>query len=153
VSIALKSENFMSMRWDGRTPLTVLKDAELRELADDAGRRERRVVVRRRWWWRELRYGVEVELAYRALAARSEASPPTDEQRRILEVLRVGPWSHNRSLADEAALDSVACAAAVRDALKRGWIRSGMEGIGGYYDRPVAKTELTPEGRKQLPEQ
>jgi hypothetical protein len=153
VSIPFKSESLMSMRWDGRTSLTVLKDAELREIADDAGRRERRLVVRRRWWWRELRYGVEVELAYRALSARPEASPPTDEQRRILEVLRVSPWSHNRTLADEVALDSVAYAAAVRDALNRGWIRSDVGGIGGYYARPVGSTELTPEGRKQLAEQ
>jgi hypothetical protein len=148
VSIPFESENLMSMPWDGRTPLTVLKDAELREIADEAGRRERRLFVRRHWWWRELRYWAEVELAYRALAARPEASPPTDEQRRILEVLRVRPWRHNRTFAAEAALGSVAYAAAVRDAEKRGWIRGEIGGIGGYYARPVGKTELTPEGRK-----
>jgi hypothetical protein len=143
----------MSMPWDGRTPLTALTDAELREIADDAGRHERRLVARRRWRWRELRYGAEVELAYRALAARPEASRPTDQQRRILEVLRVGPWRHDRPFAAEAGLDPVAYAAAVRDADERGWIRSEIGGIGGYYVRPVGKTELTPEGRKQLAEQ
>jgi hypothetical protein len=141
------------MPWDGRTPLIALNDSELRAIAKDAGRRERRFVVRGRWRWRDLRHGAEVELAYRELAARPEASPPTDEQRRILEVLSVGPWTHNTTFAADAGLDPVAYDAAVRDAEKRGWIRGEIGGIGGYYARPVGKSELTPEGRKQLAEQ
>jgi hypothetical protein len=111
VSISCESENFKSVPWDGRTPLTALTDAELREIADDAGRRERRLVVRRRW-------------------------------RR-----------HDRPFAAEVGLDPAVFAAALRDAGRRGWVRSELGGIGSVYARPVGKTELTPEGRKQLEEQ
>jgi hypothetical protein len=137
----------MSVTWDGRTHLTSLTDPQLREIADDAGRHQRRLLVRRRWWWRDLSYGAEVELAYRALAARPEGSRPTDEQQRVLGVLRVGPWTRRYPFAAEAGLDLVTYAAALRDAQKRGWIQGEVGPFGGHDVRPgPGKTELTTEG-------
>jgi hypothetical protein len=95
-----------------------------------------------------VRFWVETELAYRELAARPAGSAPTTEQRQFLSLLSNGT-RHSGDLVPVVDFGDPDVAAAVRDAIGRGWIKD-MIAIGGVLVRPPTWFEITPLGRQKL---